>query len=317
MACGGSIALAIALAAPAPSYAQYPNKAIRLIVPFAAGSANDTVARLVGPALSDALGRPVVIDNRPGAGGIIGAEMVAKSPPDGYTVLMGNISHAISVTLYDKLAYDFVKDFAPVSMLAAGSFMLIVHPSVPVKSVQELIVLARARPGQLNIATSGAGIYLAAKLFESMAGVKMTYITYKSSPQVMTALIGGEGSVAFPGTTTALPHARSAKIRGLAVTSAQRSPVAPDVPTLAESALPGYEAVPWYGLLVPAGTPADVVSRLHAESVKALKRPDVVERFGATDMVLTATTPEQFATYIRSEVEKWGKQVKASSLRPE
>jgi tripartite-type tricarboxylate transporter receptor subunit TctC len=309
--------MAVLLAGSAPASAQYPTRTIRFIVPFAAGSANDSVARIVGPALSDALGRPVVIDNRPGASGIIGAEMAAKSPPDGYTLLMGNISHAISVTLYEKLGYDFVRDFAPVSLLAAGSFMLVAHPSVPVKSVKELIALAKARPGELNIASSGAGIYLAGKLFESMAGITMTYVTYKSSPQVMIALMSGEGSVAFPGTTTAVPHVRSGKLRGLAVSSAQRSPVAPDVPTMAEAALPGYEAVPWYGLLVPSGTPTEIVSRLHAESVTALGRPDVKERFGATDLVPVGTTPEQFGKYIGSEIAKWGKLVKASNLRPE
>ncbi|MGH8640958.1 MAG: Bug family tripartite tricarboxylate transporter substrate binding protein [Burkholderiales bacterium] len=314
---GGLIALAITLPGITPAHAQYPTRAIRFIVPFAAGSANDSVARMVGPALSDGLGRPVVIDNRPGASGIIGAEVAAKSPPDGYTLLMGNISHAINVTLYEKLGYDLVKDFAPVSLLAAGSFMLVVHPSVPAKSVKELTALAKARPGELNIATSGAGIFLAGKLFESMAGIRMTFVTYKSSPQVMIALVGGEGSAAFPGTTTALPHFKSGKLRGLAVTSAQRSPVAPDVPTMAETGLRGYEAVPWYGVLVPAGTPTDIVTRLHAESVKALGRPDVKERFGATDLVPAGTGPDQFGAYVRSEIAKWGKLVKASNLRPE
>jgi tripartite-type tricarboxylate transporter receptor subunit TctC len=317
MAGGGLIALAVAMVNVAPAHAQYPSRPIRFIVPFAAGSANDSVARIVAPALSDALGQPVVIDNRPGAGGIIGAEVAARSPADGYTLLMGNISHAISVTLYEKLGYDLVRDFAPVTLLAAGSFMLVVHPSVPVKSVKELIALAKSRPGELNIATSGAGIYLAGKLFESMAHVRMTYITYRSSPQVMTALLGGEGSVAFPGTTTALPHVRSAKLRGLAVSSSQRSPAAPDVPTVAEVALPGYEAVPWYGVLLPAGSPTEVISRLHAESVKALGRPDVKERFEATDLVPVGTTPEQFGKYVGAEIAKWGKLVKASNLRPE
>jgi tripartite-type tricarboxylate transporter receptor subunit TctC len=286
-------------------------------VPFAAGSANDTVARIIGPALADGLGRPVVIDNRPGASGIIGAETAAKSPPDGYTLMMGNISHAINVTLYDKLAYDFARDFAPVSLLAAGSFMVVVHPSVPARSLKELIALAKARPGQLNVASSGAGIFLAGKLFESMAGIRLTFVTYKSSPQVMISLVGGEVSVAFPGTTTAVPHVRSAKLRGLAVSGAQRSPMAPDVPTAAEAGLPGYEASPWYGLMVPARTPPEIVSRLHAESVKALNRPDVKDRFGATDMVPVGSTPEQFGNYLNSEIAKWGKLVKASNLRPE
>jgi tripartite-type tricarboxylate transporter receptor subunit TctC len=315
--CIGLIVFAAALAGNAPAHAQYPTRTIRFIVPFAAGSANDTVARIIGPALADGLGRPVVIDNRPGASGIIGAETAAKSPPDGYTLMMGNISHAINVTLYDKLAYDFARDFAPVSLLAAGSFMVVVHPSVPARSLKELIALAKARPGQLNVASSGAGIFLAGKLFESMAGIRLTFVTYKSSPQVMISLVGGEVSVAFPGTTTAVPHVRSAKLRGLAVSGAQRSPMAPDVPTAAEAGLPGYEASPWYGLMVPARTPPEIVSRLHAESVKALNRPDVKDRFGATDMVPVGSTPEQFGNYLNSEIAKWGKLVKASNLRPE
>ena len=314
---GGLIVLAIALVQSAPAPAQYPNRPLRFIVPFAAGSANDTVARIIGPALAEGLGRPVVIDNRPGASGIIGTEVAAKSPPDGHTLMIGNIAHAINVSLYDKLAYDFARDFAPVAQLTAGSFMLVVHPSVPAKSVKELIALGKARPGELNAASSGAGIFLAGKLFESMAGIRMTFVTYKSSPQVMIALVGGEGSVAFPGTTTAVPHVRTAKLRGLGVSSTQRSPMAPNVPTVAEAGLPGYEAVPWYGLMVPARTAPEIISRLHAESVRALSRPDVKDRFAATDMVPAGSTPEQFGMHIRSEIAKWGKLVKASGLRPE
>ena len=268
----------------------YPTRPVRLIVPFASGSANDIVARFVAPALADALGRPVVIDNRPGAGGIIGAELAASAPRDGHTLLIGNISHAINVTLYNKLSYDFVKDFAPVSLLATGSFLLTVHPSVPATSVKDLISLARARPGQLDVATSGAGIYLAAKLFESMANIRMTNVTYRSSPQVITALLSGEGSVAFPATNTGLPHVRSEKIRELAVTSVQRSPAAPGIPTISEAALTGYEAVPWYGLLAPAGTPSEIISRLHTESVRALNLPKVKERFASTDLVTVGNT---------------------------
>jgi len=315
--CAVVIALAVVLAETAPAQAQYPTRPIRLLVPFAAGSANDIVGRIIGPPLSEALGRPVVIDNRPGAGGNIGAELVAHSPPDGYTLMMGNISHAISVTLYSKLGYDLVKDLAPVSWLASGSFLMVVHPSVPAKSVRELIALARARPGQLNVATSGAGVILAAELFLGMAGVKMTNVTYRSTPQAITALISGEVSVGFPGTSAAVPHVRSAKLRGLAVTSARRSPMTPDIPTIAEAGVPDYEASPWYGLMVPTRTPAEIISRLHAESVKALNRPDVKERFGTTDFQLIGAGPEQFGTHIRSEIAKWGKIVKATGLRPD
>src|SRR5262245_50544584 len=269
------LAAAALLAAGTPAWSQYPVKPVRLIVPFPPGSANDVVARFVAPPLSDALGRQVVIDNRPGAAGNLGADVAAKSPPDGYTLMLANIAQAISMSLYDKLPYDFVKDFAPITQLAAGSFMLAAHPSVPVKSVKELIAFARTRPGQLNVAVSGAGIILAAELFNSMARVKMTQISYKGSPQGATALVSGEVSVGFPSTSVALPHVKAARLLGLAVTSSQRSPIAPAVPTVAEAGLPGYEATPWYGLAVPAATPKEIIARLHAESVQALKRPDV------------------------------------------
>jgi len=315
--CGGLIVLAASLAGNAPAHAQYPNKTIRLIVPFAAGSANDTVARFVAPALSSALGRPVVIDNRPGVGGNIGAEIAAKSPPDGYTVMMGNISHAISMTLYDKPGFDLAKDFAPVSLLASGSFLLAAHPSLPVKSVKELVALARKRPGQLNVAISGSGIFLASQLFQNMTGIRLTQVTYKSTPQAVTGLVSGEVSVGVHATSSALPHVRSGRMRGLAVTGAHRLSIAPDLPTVAETGVPGYEASPWYGFLVPTGTPQDVISRLHAESVKSLRQPEVKERFAGTDLEPIGSTPEQFGTYIVNEIAKWGKIVKASGMRPE
>ena len=308
---------AAALAVSAPAWAQYPSKPVRLIVPFPPGSANDVVARFVAPPLSEALGRQVVIDNRPGAAGNLGAEVAAKSPPDGYTLMLSNIAQAISMTLYEKLPYDFVKDFAPITQLAAGSFMLAVHPSVTVKSVKELIAFARARPGQLNVAVSGAGIVLAAELFNSMARIKLTKVSYKGSPQGVTALVSGEVSVGFPSTSVAMPHVKSGRLTGLAVTSAQRSPVAPAIATMAEAGLPGYESTPWYGLSAPTGIPREIITRLHAESVNALKRPDVKERFAATDIVPLGTTPEEYGAYIRSEVAKWGKLIRTAGLRPE
>ena len=315
--CGGLTVLAASLMGNTPASAQYPARPIRLLVPFAAGSTNDIVGRIIALPLSEALGRSVVVDNRPGAAGNIGAELVAHSPPDGYTLMIGNLSLAISVTLYSKLGYDLVKDLAPVSWLASGSYLMTVNPSVPAKSVKELIALARARPGQLDVAASGAGIFLASQLFQGMTGVKMTTVTYRSTPFALTALISGEVSVGFPGTSAAFPHVTSAKLRGLAVTSARRSPKLPDFPTIAEAGVPGYEASAWYGLMVPARTPPEIISRLHAESVKALNRPDVKERIGATDLEPVGSTPEQFGAHIRSEIEKWGKIVKATGLRPD
>ncbi len=302
----------------APTHAQYPNRTLRLVVPFGAGSANDIVARMIGSPLSEALGRQVVIDNRPGAGGNIGAELVVHSPADGYTVMMGNISHAIAMTLYHKPGYDLVKDFAPVTQLTSASFLLAAHPSVPAKSVKALIALAKAHPGEINVATAGAGVYLAAQLFSSMTGIKMTLVSYRSTPQAVTALIGGEVSVGFPATSAALPHVGSGKLRGLAVTGARRVSIVPDLPTVSEAGVPGYEASPWYGLLVRSGTPAEIISRLHAESVRVLNRPDVQERSVATtDFQMIGSTPKEFATYIVSEVAKWGKIVKATGLRPD
>ncbi len=311
----GLIALAVALAGMAPAHAQYPTRAIRLIVPFPAGSANDQVARFIQPEFSAALGQQVVIENRAGAAGNIGAEIVARSPVDGYTVLMGNISHAISATLYRKLGYDLLKDLAPVTLLASGSFTLAAHPSLLAKSVKELIAFARKRPGEINVATAGAAIQLAAKMLNSMARIKMTEVNYKGTPQSITALISGEASVGFPATSAVIPHVRAGKLRALAVTSAQRSSMAPRVPTLAESGVPGYDVSSWYGLMVPAGTPNEIIARLHAAAANALGQPDVKKRFGTTDLEPRGSTPEQFGAQVRSEVAKWGKVVKESGMR--
>ena len=311
------IGLAVAMAVITPAHAQYPTRAVRLIVPFPAGSGNDTVARFVQPQLSAALGQQVVIDNRAGAAGNLGAEVAAKSPADGYTAMMGNIAHAISMTLYPKLGYDIVRDFAPVTMLASGSFTLAVHPSVPAKSARELIAFAKKRPGQINVATSGAAIQLAAKMLESSAGIRMTEINYKGTPQSITALISGEASVGFPSTSAVLPQVSAGKLRAIAVTTPQRSSRAPDIPTLAESGVPGYDVTSWYGLMLPAGSPKEVVARLHAAAVSALGQNEVKERFATTDLEPTSSTPEQFGAYIRSEVAKWGKVIKASGMKAE
>jgi tripartite-type tricarboxylate transporter receptor subunit TctC len=309
--------LAVAVAGAAPAYAQYPTKPVRLIVPFPAGSGNDTVARFVQPQLAAALGQQVVIDNRAGAAGNLGAEVAAKAPPDGYTVVMGNIAHAISMSLYSRPGYDLVKDFAPVTMLAGGSFTLATHPSLPARSVKELVAFARKRPGEINVATSGAAIRLAAKLLESSAGIKMTEVNYKGTPQAITALISGEGSVGFPSTSAVLPHVKSARLRALAVTGAQRSSIAPDIPTVAESGVPGYDVTSWYGLMTPAGAPREVIARLHEAAVKALGHPEVKARFAKTDLEPGGSTPENFGAHVRTEVAKWGKVIRESGMRAE
>lgn len=313
----GIFLLAGAMAGFGQAHAQYPNKTIRLIVPFPAGSGNDSVARFVQPQLSQALGQQVVIDNRAGAAGNLGAEIAAKSPPDGYTLMMGNIAHAISMTLYRKPGYDLIKDFAPVTQLAGGSFLLAVHPSIPAKSAKDLIAFAKRRPGEINVATSGAAIRLAAKLFDSMAGTRMTEINYKGTPQAITALISGEASVGYPATSSALPQVKAGKLRALAVTGPSRSSIAKDIPTLAESGVPGFDVTSWYGLMVPAGTSREIIVRLHAAAVSALGQPEVKERFAPTDLDPVGSTPEQFGALVRSEVAKWAKVIKASGMKVE
>jgi len=317
----GSIFIPVALlAAPAaPALAQYPAKSIRLVVPVPPGGSGDVFGRIIGPALADALGRQVVVDNRSGAGANIGAEIVAKSPPDGYTLLVGIAAHTINVSLYRSLNYDFVRDFSPVSLLASTPNILVVNPTVPAKSVKELIALAKARPGQLDYVSGGSGTsaHLAAALFVSMAGVRMSHIPYKGGGPSMIALMGGEASVGFPTAPTVIHLMPSGKLRGLAVSGAGRSPSTPELPTISEAGIKGYESTNWLGLLVPAGTPMEIVSRLHAESVKALARPDVKERLAATGLEPIGTTPEQFGAHIRAEIQKWGRVVRESGARVE
>lgn len=314
---GGFITLAVALAAMEGAQAQYPTRTIRWIVPFAAGSGTDTVARFIQPQLAAALGQQVVIDNRPGAAGNLGAELAAKAPPDGYTLLMGNISHSISMTLYSRLGFDIFRDFAPVTSLAHGSFMLAAHPSLPAKSVKELIAFAKRRPGEVNVATAGAALRLAAKMLDSMAGIQTTEITYKSTPQAVTAVVSGETSLGFPATSSAMPYARSGKLRALAVTTPKRTSMAPDVPTLAESGVPGYDVTTWYGLLVPAGSSKEIIARLNGAVVNTLTNPAVKKLFAQTDLEPNYSTPEQFGAYIRSEVAKWAKVIKESGITVE
>jgi tripartite-type tricarboxylate transporter receptor subunit TctC len=301
----------------ASAQAQYPTRAVRLIVPFAAGSQTDTVARFFQPQMSAELGQQVVIDNRAGAGGNLGVELAAKAPADGYTVLLANIANSISMTLYSNPGYDLVKDFAPVMLVASGSFTLATHPSLPAKSVKELIAFVRKRPGAINVATAGAAIQLAAKMFDSMTGIKTTEIAYKSTPQAVTAVISGEASFGFPATSSVIPHARTGKLRALAVTSLQRSSMAPEVPTVAESGVPGYEVAPWYGLMVPARTPQEITARLHAAAANSLKHPEVKKRFATTDIDVIGSSPEQLATYVRGDIAKWAKVIRESGMRAE
>lgn len=306
----------IAAVLPAVAQAQYPVRPVRLIVPFPPGGGSDTLARIVSPKLSEVLGQQLVIDNRPGGGTNIGAEIAAKSLADGYTILMGNVSHAINVTLYQKLGYDLVRDFTPVTLLASTPNILVVHPSVQAKTVKELIALAKSQPGKLDYASSGSGssAHLAAELFSSMAGIRMNHIPYKGGGPAVVALVGGQCQVGFATTPSVIQHIKSGKMRGLAVTSAQRSPSTPDLPTVSEAGVKGYEAGTWYGFLVPSGTSKSVVARLHDESVRALKAPDVKSRLDTAGFDAYGTSPAEFGAYIRAEIAKWAKVVRAAGV---
>jgi len=306
------------LATAIPAWAQqYPTRAVRLIVPFPPGGGTDTMARVVSPKLSEFLGQQVVSENRGGAGANIGAELAAKSAPDGYTLMLATITNAIGASLYTRLNYDLVRDFAPITQLATTPHILVVHPSVPVKSVKEFIAFARARPDELIYSSSGAGsaAHLAGELFNSLTGVKTTHIPYKGGGPSMIALVGGEVSLAFATMPSAIGYVRSGRLRGIAVTTDKRSPSTPELPTIAETGVKGYEAGSWYGLSVPAGTSKEIIARLHAETIKVLGLPDVKERLFNAGFEIVTSTPEQFAAFTRSEIQKWGKIVKSAGLK--
>lgn len=297
----------------------YPAKPIRIIVPFAAGGPNDLFARAVGQLLTEAWGQPAVIDNRPGNSGNVGTAVAARSPADGYTLNTVSLSFAVAPSLEGKLGYDPVKDLAPVSLLAAINNICVVHPALPVKSVKELIAFAAARPGQVTFASGGAGgaQHLSGELFSSMANVKLTHIPYKGSAPGLTALIGGETMIGFSDMVITLPHVKSGRLRALAVTGSQRSSLVPDLPTIAESGLAGYSVTAWFGLLAPAATPADIVSRVSAEVQKGFATSQMKERFSAMGADPIGNTPEQFAAFLRAEMTKWAKVVKAAGIRGE
>jgi tripartite-type tricarboxylate transporter receptor subunit TctC len=309
--------LACSLLSSLPLHAQYPVRPIRFVLPFPPGGGTDALGRAIGNRLSEGLGQQIVIDNRPGAGANIGAEVAAKSPPDGYTLFMVTATHAINATLYQKLGYNLVRDFAPVSELGTTAMVVVVHPSVPAKSVKELIALAKRQPGALTHSSSGTGsiTQLAGELFKDKTGIKMLHIPYKGGGPSVVALVSGEASVGFATTPSCIGAIKAGRLRGLAVTTAKRSPFLPELPTVAEAGVPGYAAENWYGMLVPAGTPKDIIERLHAASVKALQFDDVKARLVATGLVAVGGTPQQLGDYTRSEIEKWGRIVKALELR--
>jgi len=298
----------------------YPTKAIRLIVPFPPGGPNDILGRVVAQQLTEQLGQQVVVDNRGGAGGIIGAELAAKAVPDGYTLLLGGTaSLSINPSLHKTLPYDPLRDFAAVSMVGTAPSILITHPSVPVKTVKDLIELAKAKPGQLNFASAGIGTppHLAGELFKSMAGIDMVHVPYKGGGPALTDLLAGQVGIYFSGISSALPYVRDGRLRGIAVTSAKRTAVMPDMPTIAESGLPGYEVGNWYAILAPAATPTAVVARLNSEIRKALAVAEVKKRFIELAADPVGSTPAALAAYTRSEIAKWAKVIKSAGIKPE
>ncbi len=302
----------------AAAQANYPAKAIRYVVPFPAGGPLDIVARAVGQELTVSWSQPVIIDNRPGAGGNIGADLVAKAPPDGYTILMGAVStHAINVTLYSKLPYDPLKDFAPVTLITSVPNVLVVHPSLPAKSVKDLIAFAKARPGQLNFASGSTGSagHLAGELFNSLAGVQMTHIPYKGAAPAVIDLIAGHVSLMFDNLASALPHIKAARVRALAVTTLKRSPLVPDLPTINEGGLHGFDVSTWFGIFAPAGTPIEIVNKLNSEVVRVLRTPEMRERLALLGAEPVGNKPEEFAAFVKAEIAKYAKVVKASGAK--
>jgi tripartite-type tricarboxylate transporter receptor subunit TctC len=298
----------------------YPSKPIRLIVTFPAGGGADFMGRLIGQKLSESFGQSVIIDNRAGAGGAIGNEAVAKAPADGYSLLLGAAGAlVIAHALYAKLPFDTVKDFAPIALLGHVQFAVVTHPSIPARSTKELIALARANPGKLNFGSSGNGgaPHLAGELFKSMAKIEMVHVPYKGLAAAITDLIGGQLEVLFADLNLVQPHIQTRRLRGLAVTGDKRSALMPDLPTVAESALPGYQAGTWYGVLAPAGTPREIIVRLNNEINRILGSNDIKERFATQGAERANVTPEQFAAYIRSELDKWAKVVKAANIKVE
>lgn len=309
-------AAAVSLAPFAASaQAQFPAKPITIIVPFSAGGTTDILARVIGQYMGRDLGQTVVVDNRAGAGGNIGGQAAARAPADGYTLFMGTVgTHAINQSLYRKMPFDPIKDFAPLSRVAMVPNLLVANPSQPFKSVKEMIAFAKANPGKINFGSSGNGssIHLSGELFKQMAGVDMQHVPYRGSAPAVSDLLGGQISVMFDNMPSAIPHVKGGKLRALAVTTAKRSPALPDVPTIAEAGVPGYEATSWFGLLAPAGTPAPVVAKLNASILKALADPEVKKKLAEQGAEPHGEKPEQFAAFIESETVKWGKVVKES-----
>ena len=299
--------------------ANYPAKPIRLVLPFPPGGSTDIVARLVGQKLAESWGQPVLVDNRPGGGGNVAAEAVARAAPDGYALFQANVANAIGATLYPKLNYDLIASFAPVIQLASTPYVLLAHPAVPARTTGELLALAKARPGKLNYASAGSGsaTHLSGELLKTMSGADIAHIPYKGTGPALTALLSGEVDLYFATVPAALPLVNANKLRALGVTSARRSPLMPTVPTIAEAGLRGYETSTWHGILAPATTPHEIVVKLNAEIARILTTPEVREKLLGQGLDPVGGTPEQFGAYLKTEIAKWARVVKASGARPE
>jgi tripartite-type tricarboxylate transporter receptor subunit TctC len=310
--------LAVTLAVTGFAHAQnYPTKTVRLVVPLVAGGPTDLLARLMAQRLSERLGQQVIVDNRPGAGGNIGAEMVAKSPADGYTLFMGTSGPmSINVSIYSKIGYHPARDFAPVVLAATAPFVVVVHPALPVSNIKQLIALIKSKPGQLNFgAVPGNAAHLATELFRSSAGLDMVFVPYKGAAPANTDLVAGHIQLSFASTPGAMPLVKAGRLKALAISSAKRIPKLPDLPTISESGVPGYEASVWYGIAAPAKTPTEIVARLYKESAAVLQDREMLEKMDTNDFVPTVMNPEQFGAFIKSEIEKWGKVVKATGAK--
>ena len=313
-------ASALALATSAAFAQSYPSKSIRLISPFAPGGGADITCRAIAPKLSAALGQQVIVDNRGGAGGVVGVEIAAKSPPDGYTLVLGTIGNiAVAPSLYPKMPYEPMKDLVPIGQTANTLNVLVVHPSLPAKTLKEFIAVAKASPNQLLFGSSGAGAadHLAGELFNIMAGVKMVHVPYKGGAPAMLDLVGGQVQLVFATVATALGSIEAKRIRPIAMAGNQRYERLPQIPTVSEAGLKGFEANNWYGLFAPAGTPREVIARIHSETAKALTMADVKTRLLDAGIIATSTTPEVFTAYIKQETQKWAKVVKAANIKPD
>ena len=309
----------LAAVAPAVWAQAYPGKPVRMIAASSPGSAVDIVARIVAQNLSEQMGQQVIIDNRAGAGGNLGAELAAKAVPDGYTLFMGTPAHAINTGLYRKLNYDLVRDFAPVSQVTSGAYVIVVHPSLPVKSVKELITLARSKPGQLNYASAGSGnaTHLAGELFNSLAKVRLVHVPYKGSGPAVTDLVGGQVQLMFANLVAALPQVKAGRLRALAVTGEKRTAAAPALPTVIEAGVPGYVVLSWFGVLAPVATPREIITRLNAELIQAMRAPEMRDRLASDGAEPATGTPEQFAAFIKSEITQWTTVVRNAGITAE